>query len=84
MKFTKAEKLARRLNAIPGIAAEVIRILPRDIDPPKENDSGWDVKVFDLTETESYESRVRALEAEGMTRSDAQAVADAESMQRAG
>lgn len=36
---------------------------------------------LDLSELGDYEDRVRALESEGMTRSDAQAVADAEGMQ---
>ena len=45
LTFPHAAEKADRINALGGCKAEVIRILPEDIDPITDGDSGWDVEV---------------------------------------
>ena len=45
MNHRDAADLAGRLQALSGTDAQVVRILPEDIDPPKLSDNGWDVEV---------------------------------------
>jgi len=45
MKFDEAQKMARKFNLNPQLMATVVRILPELLDPPDENDNGWDVEV---------------------------------------
>jgi len=45
--MTKAEarEMAERLSRHLGLLPTVTRILPASIDPPDDNDDGWDVLV---------------------------------------
>lgn len=50
MTRTEAQQIADRYNAKPNYRAAVVRILPPDIDPPSDNDNGWDVEITALDE----------------------------------
>ena len=53
MTKSEAVELAKRINAnnkgtdgnLDPCKAEVVRILSRHVDPPKDGDNGWDVEV---------------------------------------
>jgi hypothetical protein len=47
MTLKEARELARRYNKYIHLTAQVVRILPEEIDPPKPEDKGWDVEVQD-------------------------------------
>lgn len=55
MKKPEADKYAATFNAKSTTYAEVMRILPIDIDPPKQGDNGWDIKVTYLPDFNCYE-----------------------------
>ncbi len=45
MKHENAQIVATRMNELPGISAEIVRILPATTDPIMPGDNGWDVEV---------------------------------------
>ena len=45
MKREEAVALAAKFNKHPNTYARVVRILPKDADPPQPGDKGWDVEV---------------------------------------
>lgn len=45
LTFPAANAEADKINKQGGSKAEVVRILPEDIDPITDGDSGWDVEV---------------------------------------
>ena len=45
MTKQEAEDQALILNTHKELSAEVVRILPEDIDPIVEGDNGWDVEI---------------------------------------
>jgi hypothetical protein len=51
MNFPEANEEADRLNRFSSLKAEVVRILPEDIDPITDGDNGWDVEVTVLHPT---------------------------------
>jgi len=53
MTKTEAIKDAAAMNKHSNLSAEIVRILPETMDPPKPGDNGWDVRVTHL-----YDSRV--------------------------
>ena len=58
MTKSEATELANRINAdntgtdgnLEPVHADVVRILSRIVDPPKDGDNGWDVEVTYLEE----------------------------------
>ena len=45
MNKSEAEAVKLRLANDPQCYAQIVRILPADIDPPKPDDNGWDVQI---------------------------------------
>ena len=45
MTYQDAKDAADRLNRDPKVTAKVVRILPPDLDPIQEGDTGWDVEI---------------------------------------
>lgn len=45
MNKSEAEAVKLRMANDPRYHAQIVRILPADIDPPKPDDNGWDVVV---------------------------------------
>jgi hypothetical protein len=45
MTQDEAIRKVNRLNQLPGLSAQAVRILPPHIDPAKPGDNGWDVRV---------------------------------------
>ena len=45
MRLKEAEEEAKRLNKHDDLEAKVVRTLPKNIDPPRAGDNGWDVEV---------------------------------------
>ena len=45
MTHSEAQEYVVRLSHDPACHAQVVRMLPADIDPPKPGDNGWDVKI---------------------------------------
>jgi hypothetical protein len=54
MKYAEAKQHAESLNKHDTMYAEVVRILPESIDPPKQDDNGWDVKITYLPDFNVY------------------------------
>ena len=53
MRLDDAVFQAERLNRLPNVRAVIVRILPRSVDPPQNEDHGWDVEVHhDVEEDE--------------------------------
>ena len=44
MTYWEARDLVAKMDDDPNIKAEVVRILPENIDPPMKDDNGWDVE----------------------------------------
>ena len=45
MTYKEAQEYVVRLSHDSACYAQVVRILPETIDPPKPDDNGWDVKI---------------------------------------
>lgn len=45
MKFPEANEYADKVNKSVNLKAEVVRILPEDVDPIEDGDDGWDVEI---------------------------------------
>ena len=45
MTRSEAQSEAERLNKLDNCRAQIVRILPQDIDPIQPGDNGWDVEV---------------------------------------
>jgi hypothetical protein len=45
MTRSEAEAEARKWNGKPDMSARVVRILSEIIDPPRDEDNGWDVEI---------------------------------------
>ena len=45
VRLYEAKEEASRINALGGVSAEPVRILPETVDPVREGDNGWDVEV---------------------------------------
>lgn len=53
--FPHANEEADRINKQGGVKAEVVRILPEDIDPIKDGDTGWCVEVTVLDNNPAFD-----------------------------
>ena len=45
MTITEAQELKNRLDRNSGLQNTVVRILPEEIDPPRDGDNGYDVET---------------------------------------
>jgi hypothetical protein len=46
MRLPEAQNLADRITRnSPECKARVVRVLPEELDPPTDNDNGWDVEI---------------------------------------
>ena len=48
MTRAEAQAYAKKMNAHPGLRAQVERILPEAVDPIRPGDNGWDVLITNL------------------------------------
>ena len=55
MTKSEANRYAETMNKYPNMYAEIVRILPEHVDPPKPKDNGWDVKITHLYDNRVYE-----------------------------
>jgi len=59
MNRSEATRYAKRItNTVTGTVGRVVRILPANIDTPRNNDNGWDVEIDVRSEVRSIDPKV--------------------------